>query len=80
MAHADRKTARRPLLKAAFAGLGLVALILAVSWSKTWLYGVGAALLATSVATGLPRRPRNNTPGPDPSDAPRPDDPSDQNR
>ncbi|WP_405843083.1 hypothetical protein OG528_31690 [Streptomyces platensis] len=59
MARADRKAARQAPLKAVFAGLGFVALILAVSWSKTWLYGVAAALLATSVATGRHRRPRN---------------------
>ncbi|MFI1738559.1 hypothetical protein [Streptomyces sioyaensis] len=59
MARADRKAARQALLKAVFAGLGLVALILAVSWSKTWLYEVGAALLAASVAIGLHRRPRS---------------------
>jgi hypothetical protein len=59
MARADGKAARQALLKAVFAGLGLVALILAVSWSETWLYGVAAALLALSVATGRHRRPRN---------------------
>lgn len=68
MARAGRKAARQSLLKALFAGLGLVAFILAVSWSKTWLYGVGAVLLATSVATGLrqqPRRTRHSAPSDD---------------
>ncbi|MCX5376606.1 hypothetical protein OOK34_08875 [Streptomyces sp. NBC_00091] len=43
------------MAKAVFAGLGLLALVLALSLSRPWLYGVGAALLVTSVAVGVPR-------------------------
>ncbi|WP_143053688.1 MULTISPECIES: hypothetical protein [unclassified Streptomyces] len=58
MARAEHKAPRQALIKAALTGLGLTAFILAVCCSMTWLYAVGAALLATSVAIGLRRGSR----------------------